>query len=127
MSLRFSKAVLNDFFKFTHPDTLGAAPIKIKSANTAAIRTINSYIDALQQGNPVPSQSFKFFTPAGKDFVPHNVTLKPLKTGATVVDRERLLNEAVKTLKSTLKEAAVKREDIFATGRESDSSEVASR
>jgi hypothetical protein len=106
MSVRFSKSILNDFFKFTHPDTLGSAPFKVKATNTAAIRTINSYIDALQKGSPISPQSFKFFTPADHSYISHSVSLRPSPTGASVVEREKLLDEAVKTLKATMKKAA---------------------
>lgn len=113
MTLRFSKAALKEFFKHTHPDTLSSAPRKIKAANTTAIRTINSYIDALQQGSATQTQSFSFFTPSGGDYISHHVSLRPSAAGASQLDREALLNEAVKTLKATMKKSPkLSQEDI---------------
>jgi len=73
--------LLTPFFKLAHPDLLANAPRHVKETNTGALSNLNSYIDAVKNGQDVNIQTITFYIPEedSLSYAERRVTLLPVQ------------------------------------------------
>ena len=77
--------LLTPFFKLAHPDLLANAPRHVKETNTGALSNLNSYIDAVKNGQDVNIQTITFYIPEedSLSYAERRVTLLPVQKNAS--------------------------------------------
>lgn len=82
------KKALREFYRHVHPDILYQAPERVVEENQSSLKTLNNYLNSIEDNNGSKTLRLKFYTPEkttnkNKKFLFFNVVLKPFKSNAS--------------------------------------------
>ena len=91
LGVQFSKAsqkkmkmALREFYRKVHPDVLYQAPERVIEENTQSLKSLNNYINALEDNEGAKSQKLRFYSPEkttrkNKKYIFFELHLNPFK------------------------------------------------